>query len=118
LEGSKSRASPTTRRLELIKSGALANGFPNSYPYQENHMNKQWIAAAAFTAALGATLATPVFAADMEKCYGIAKAGQNDCKGNSHSCAGQATKSMDKGEFKAVAKGTCSQMGGSLTPGM
>lgn len=81
-------------------------------------MNKQWIAAAAFTAALGATLATPVFAADMEKCYGIAKAGQNDCKGNNHSCAGQATKSMDKGEFKAVAKGTCSQVGGSLTPAM
>lgn len=81
-------------------------------------MNKQWIAATAFTAALGATLATPVFAADMDKCYGIAKAGQNDCKGNSHSCAGQSTKDMDKGEFKAVAKGTCEQLGGSLKPGM
>ncbi|HVW50344.1 MAG TPA: DUF2282 domain-containing protein [Trinickia sp.] len=81
-------------------------------------MNKQWIAAAAFTAALGATLTTPVFAADMEKCYGIAHAGQNDCKGNNHSCAGQATKDMDKAEFKAVAKGTCGQLGGTLQPAM
>ena len=81
-------------------------------------MTKQWIAAAAFTAALGATLATPVFAADMDKCYGIAKAGQNDCKGNSHACAGQGTKDMDKGEFKVVPTGTCAKLGGSLTPGM
>ncbi len=80
-------------------------------------MNKQWIAAAAFTAALGASLATPVFAADMEKCYGIAKAGANDCKGNNHACAGQASRDMDKGEFKAVAKGSCTTMGGSLKPG-
>jgi len=81
-------------------------------------MNKQLIAAAAFTAVLGATLASPVFAADKEKCYGIAKAGQNDCKGNNHSCAGQGTKDMDKGEFKAVPAGTCQQMGGSLQPGV
>ncbi len=81
-------------------------------------MNKQLIAAAAFTAVLGATLATPVLAADQEKCYGIAKAGQNDCKGNNHSCAGQATKNMDKGEFKAVAAGTCAKLGGSLKAAM
>jgi uncharacterized membrane protein len=81
-------------------------------------MNKQLIAAAAFTAVLGATLASPVLAADKEKCYGIAKAGQNDCKGNNHSCAGQGTKDMDKGEFKLEPTGTCQQMGGSLQPGM
>jgi uncharacterized membrane protein len=81
-------------------------------------MNKQLFAAAALTAVLGATLATPVLAADMEKCYGIAKAGHNDCKGNNHSCAGQATKDMDKNEFKAVPTGTCEKMGGSLQPAM
>jgi uncharacterized membrane protein len=53
----------------------------------------------------------------MEKCYGIANAGQNDCKGNSHACAGQATKDHDKGEFKAVAAGTCEKLGGMLKPG-
>ncbi|RKP48383.1 DUF2282 domain-containing protein [Trinickia fusca] len=81
-------------------------------------MNKQWIAAAAFTAVLGATLATPVLAASQEKCYGVAKAGQNDCKGNNHSCAGQGTKDMDKGEFKLVPAGTCTKLGGSMTAAM
>ncbi|KUY80980.1 signal peptidase [Burkholderia cepacia] len=77
-------------------------------------MNKQLITATAFAAIIGATLAAPAFAADQEKCYGIAKAGQNDCKGNNHSCAGQSTKDMDKGEFKAVPTGTCTKLGGSL----
>ncbi|WP_035055821.1 BufA1 family periplasmic bufferin-type metallophore [Andreprevotia chitinilytica] len=78
-------------------------------------MNKQFLIASALTAVLGATLAAPAFAADQEKCYGIAKVGQNDCKGNSHSCAGQASKDKDPGEFKAVAVGACSKLGGSLT---
>lgn len=50
----------------------------------------------------------------MEKCYGVAKAGQNDCAGNSHACAGMSTKDMDKSEWKAVKKGTCEKMQGSL----
>jgi uncharacterized membrane protein len=50
----------------------------------------------------------------MEKCYGVAKAGQNDCAGNGHACAGQSAKDMDKGEWKAVKKGTCEQMHGTL----
>jgi uncharacterized membrane protein len=57
-------------------------------------------------------------AGDKEKCYGVAKAGQNDCANasGSHSCAGQAKKDMDSGEWKYVAKGTCEQMKGKLTP--
>ena len=49
-----------------------------------------------------------------EKCYGIAKAGQNDCANLSgtHSCAGQATTDKDPGEWKFVAKGTCTALGG------
>ncbi|SMC29825.1 Uncharacterized membrane protein [Andreprevotia lacus DSM 23236] len=77
-------------------------------------MNKQILAASALTALLGATLAIPALAAEQEKCFGIAKAGQNDCKGNSHSCAGQASKDSDPKEFKAVAAGTCVKMGGTL----
>jgi uncharacterized membrane protein len=49
-----------------------------------------------------------------EKCYGIAKAGQNDC-GNlagTHSCAGAAKVDMDPGEWKYVAKGTCKELKG------
>lgn len=65
---------------------------------------------------------TTAFAADeaREKCFGVAKAGQNDCGSNQtkHSCAGQSKVDNDPADFKMVAKGTCSQMGGSLTPGM
>lgn len=51
-----------------------------------------------------------------EKCYGIAKAGQNDCASSNgaHSCAGQAKKDMDPTEWKYVAKGTCEKAGGKL----
>lgn len=49
-----------------------------------------------------------------EKCYGIAKAGQNDCANlaGTHSCAGQAKSDRDPGDWKYVAKGTCKQLGG------
>ena len=54
--------------------------------------------------------------ADQEKCYGVAKAGQNDCASanGSHSCAGQAATDKDMNEWKKVAKGTCKKAGGKL----
>ena len=53
-----------------------------------------------------------------DKCYGIAKAGKNDCKSanGSHSCAGHATVDNGADEWKFVAKGTCEKEGGKLTP--
>ena len=66
-------------------------------------------------------LSTTAFAADdgnSEKCYGVAKAGKNDCAGAAHACAGQATKDKSPKEFIKLPKGTCERiMGGSLTPG-
>lgn len=51
-----------------------------------------------------------------EKCYGVAKAGKNDCGANGHSCAGQAAKDADGKEWIYVPKGTCEKIvGGSLT---
>lgn len=49
-----------------------------------------------------------------EKCYGIAKAGQNDCANlaGTHSCAGQAKADNDPGEWRYVAKGTCKDLQG------
>lgn len=49
-----------------------------------------------------------------EKCFGIAKAGQNDCANlaGTHSCAGQNKVDNDPGEWKYVAKGTCKDMKG------
>jgi uncharacterized membrane protein len=69
---------------------------------------------------------TVVFAADApsadkqatEKCYGVAKAGKNDCAAGDHSCAGQSTKSMDKASFVSVPAGLCGKLAsGSLTKG-
>ena len=52
-----------------------------------------------------------------EKCYGIAKAGQNDCGTARHSCAGKATRDNVPDEWKYVPKGTCEKAGGKTTPG-
>jgi len=66
------------------------------------------------------TLATVAVAADeakpaMEKCYGVAKAGKNDCAGKAHACAGQS-KTDGGGEFISVPKGTCDRLvNGSTT---
>ena len=54
-----------------------------------------------------------------EKCYGVVKAGHNDC-GNAaktHSCAGYSTVDGDGGEWLALPKGTCEKLvGGSTSP--
>lgn len=78
-------------------------------------MNQRATIAAAAATLLTLTLAAaPAVAQEKEKCFGIAKAGQNDCANLSgtHSCAGQAKVSDDKGEWKYVAKGTCKQLKG------
>jgi uncharacterized membrane protein len=53
---------------------------------------------------------------EREKCYGIAKAGQNDCGTASHTCAGKASRDNLPDEWKYVPKGTCEKMGGKKTP--
>ncbi len=57
---------------------------------------------------------------NMEKCFGIAKAGKNDCSSNksAHSCAGQATKNNDPMDFVAVPKGTCEKIAGGTLKSM
>ena len=55
-------------------------------------------------------------AKSMEKCYGVVKAGQNDCgdlKGV-HSCAGQSTVDGDKTEWVYLPKGTCDKLVGGI----
>ena len=53
----------------------------------------------------------------MEKCYGIVKAGKNDCKTSNSSCAGTAEKDSKPTAFLVVPKGTCEKItGASLEP--
>lgn len=53
----------------------------------------------------------------MEPCYGIVKAGKNDCsdKAGKHSCAGDATENASKNEWILLPKGSCEKIvGGNL----
>lgn len=52
---------------------------------------------------------------EQEKCFGIAKAGQNDCSNGVHGCNGQASVDYGPEDFKYAPKGTCLKMGGKLT---
>lgn len=76
-------------------------------------MNQRAMVAATAAAVMSLSMVS-VHAAtqEKEKCFGIAKAGQNDCASISgaHSCAGQSKVDMDKMEWKYVAKGTCKDM--------
>lgn len=54
----------------------------------------------------------------MQQCYGIAKAGKNDCGSKTHSCAGQARTTDDPNEWVLVPKGSCEKMGGNTMPGI
>lgn len=81
-------------------------------------MNKLLLSAA-MAGVIAASMTAPAFAeakAEKEKCYGVAKAGKNDCASadGSHSCAGQAKADNDPNEWKYVAKGECEGMGGKL----
>ena len=71
-----------------------------------------------------AAAATSAHAADapMEKCFGIAKAGHNDCKaGAGTSCAATSVKDWQGNAWKFVPAGTCTKIRtpagfGALTP--
>jgi len=53
----------------------------------------------------------------IEKCYGIVKAGMNDCATATASCASSATKDNQADAFILLPKGTCTRIvGGMLKP--
>jgi uncharacterized membrane protein len=78
-------------------------------------MDKRALVASALTAVLaisqGAAIAQD---SGKEKCFGVAKAGQNDCANlaDTHVCAGLSTVDNGPTEWKYVAKGTCKDMKG------
>ena len=50
--------------------------------------------------------------AKTEKCFGIAKAGENHCNTKLHTCAGKSKVDFAPDEWKEVAVGTCNKLGG------
>jgi uncharacterized membrane protein len=90
-------------------------------------MNRSTLAVAVAIAALAAGAASAADdqkadAANMEKCFGVALAGKNDCAaGPGTTCAGTARKDYQGNAWKLVPKGTCTSIEtpngmGSLQP--
>jgi len=79
-------------------------------------MKSGMMVASALAAAISFVTTGAVQAAD-ERCFGVAKAGQNDCQAGSHACAGQATVDRAGYDYVVVPAGTCDKIaGGSTTP--
>lgn len=86
-----------------------------------SRIHKALIPSISLAVALGAALASStVFAADgaaTEKCFGIAKAGQNGCAaGPGTSCAGSSKKDFAGNSWKQVPTGTCTTIVSPLSP--
>ena len=88
-------------------------------------MNKtRLLVASAMVTALGLSLAqsgqagpAPKPKFDAEKCYGIAKAGKNDCQTANSSCAGTSRRDAQKDAWIYMPAGTCEKVvGGNLQP--
>jgi len=82
-------------------------------------MNQKLVVSSALAGLIALASAANAMAAEekaKEKCYGVAKAGSNDCANatGTHSCAGQASTDKAPEEWNYVAKGTCDKLGGKL----
>lgn len=54
---------------------------------------------------------------EIEKCYGVVKAGMNHCDTHKHQCANKADTDADPHEWIYLPKGTCERLvGGRLAP--
>lgn len=74
-------------------------------------MTTRIVLGASLACALGAMAVTPVMAQDMEKCYGVALAGENDCAaGPGTTCAGTSTVDYQGNAWTLVPAGTCLTM--------
>jgi uncharacterized membrane protein len=72
-------------------------------------------AALSANAAFGGPAEQPNF--KFEKCFGVVKAGQNDCQTATHSCAGTSTSDSQGDAWVYVPAGTCAKLaGGSNEP--
>lgn len=71
----------------------------------------------AAASAAGAQENVPKPTYKFEKCYGVARAGQNDCFSTSHQCGGTADVDRDPDAWIYVPAGVCEKIvGGSKAP--
>ena len=75
-------------------------------------ITKLTIAAALSTALLAGAASQTYAQGIVEKCYGVAKAGKNDCQTATSSCAGTSKKDAQADAWLSVPKGTCEKISG------
>ena len=57
------------------------------------------------------------FTFDRERCFGVVRAGRNDCGTVKHACAGRAPRDAASNEWVLLPAGTCSKIvGGKSRP--
>lgn len=57
------------------------------------------------------------FELDRERCYGVVRAGRNDCGTAIHACAGRAKRDAERDEWLMLPAGTCARIvGGTVKP--
>lgn len=61
------------------------------------------------------TSAADVKCAEQERCFGVSKAGKNDCATATSACAGTAKQDFQKDAWIYVPKGTCTRLAGGAT---
>jgi uncharacterized membrane protein len=73
-------------------------------------------ALSAILAAIHATTTNKSGKEERERCYGVVRAGQNDCANGKHSCVNKSTTSGNSAEWIMLPKGTCEKIvGGNLS---
>jgi len=65
--------------------------------------------------AAGAAGTAGAAAPEVEKCFGIAKAGKNDCQTKTSACAGTSKQDGQKDAWIYVPKGSCDKIVGGST---
>lgn len=85
-----------------LGSQAIADDAANSTIITQNKTNE---------------MLTKEMPAGFEKCYGISKAGQNDCASGAQTCASQSKEDGAKNAWVGVPKGACDKIVGGSTAG-
>jgi uncharacterized membrane protein len=107
----------------LRRQAALVVCTATKTPMESEMINSKVLIGSAF-AAVASLAAAGAFAGpaeepgfSFEKCYGVSKAGTNDCQTSTHSCAGTATADNQGDAWIYLPAGTCAKLtGGSIEP--
>src|SRR5262249_5791258 len=108
----------STASVDSSPVASMCRAAPRNFNRRYRMNNQRLVVSSALASVLALGLLNTAAAADApgakEKCFGIAKAGKNDCANlsGSHSCAGQSKDDMGPAEWNYVAKGTCKDMKG------